>query len=101
MMNLTLHQGHNENESILDSFSFFLWLSYIRLLIYVSGTSLSAGENYEKAQVPAFSKNKFFLAGAEPAGSTRLERRSTGLKNHVIPKLHKSLLKDINTFQIY
>jgi hypothetical protein len=31
------------------------------LLISVPGASLSAGKNYEKAQVPAFSKTEFFL----------------------------------------
>jgi len=35
-------------------------------LIFVPGASLSAGKNYEKAQLPAFSKIKFFLAVGEP-----------------------------------
>jgi hypothetical protein len=33
----------------------------MKLLISVPGASLSAGKNYEKAQVPAFSKTEFFL----------------------------------------
>jgi len=34
-------------------------------LISTPGCSLSAGKNYEKAQVPAFSKTEFFLGRAE------------------------------------
>jgi len=41
-------------------------------LIFVPGASLSAGKNYEKAQLPAFSKIKFFLAVGEPPRRKRL-----------------------------
>jgi hypothetical protein len=34
------------------------------LLISIPGALLSAGKNYEKSQLPAFSKSEFFLGAA-------------------------------------
>jgi hypothetical protein len=52
------------------------------LLISAPGASLSGGgKNYEKAQVPAFSKTEFFLRRQViPQESARLPLQSTGAK---------------------
>jgi hypothetical protein len=52
---------------IVFVYSLFFVSAGMGLLISVPGASLSAGKNYEKAQLPAFSKSEFSLgAGGEP-----------------------------------